>query len=500
MGGRISIILCVLIFTILISVSCEMDLLSDLREIQAGPPDHTASGVSFTDIDQQEGEIQGDVYIIEASDESDIYKYVLYWGSDEKTKLGGSIAVFEKTGGALTYNIPANTLIPDGATHFIVFSKNNAGEMGSCVSITINDLKGPPPVNPAAAVDFTDSDLTPYKLSGDIIVTRPYSGTYEDGDVTHYVFYWATSPGIRLGEPFAEKVKGTELYITTLFYLTSIPAKANYLLIVTRNDNGEMFSGVSVAILDRYPRIIYIGNGNTEGTVPADTNAYSVGANPTILGNTGGLKKINVSDTSYKFNGWNTQANGSGDSYTPGINYTNVNDIIYLYAEWVPYVVGDTGPAGGYIFYDKGTYGSGWRYLEVAPFSRDTEFSAQWATNMNLIGGTSSNAGDGYSNTKRIAEWLYSKKEKGMAAQLCIEFTYGGYGDWFLPSTGDLVQIYLGLVYGRKTPLGGFGKTYFYWSSTEDSSSGVYVLNVVTSEINLVKKSNTFYVRPVRDF
>ena len=31
------------------------------------------------------------------------------------------------------------------------------------------------------------------------------------------------------------------------------------------------------------------------------------------------------------------------------------------------YKVGDEGPAGGIIFYDKGEYSDGWRYLEAAP-------------------------------------------------------------------------------------------------------------------------------------
>ena len=29
------------------------------------------------------------------------------------------------------------------------------------------------------------------------------------------------------------------------------------------------------------------------------------------------------------------------------------------------------GPAGGYIFYDKGGYSDGWRFLEVAPLSTE---------------------------------------------------------------------------------------------------------------------------------
>lgn len=31
------------------------------------------------------------------------------------------------------------------------------------------------------------------------------------------------------------------------------------------------------------------------------------------------------------------------------------------------YQIGETGPAGGTIFYDKGSYSNGWRYMEVAP-------------------------------------------------------------------------------------------------------------------------------------
>ena len=36
-----------------------------------------------------------------------------------------------------------------------------------------------------------------------------------------------------------------------------------------------------------------------------------------------------------------------------------------LYA--IDYKIGDEGPAGGVIFYDKGEYSDGWRYLEAAP-------------------------------------------------------------------------------------------------------------------------------------
>ncbi|GHU33390.1 hypothetical protein FACS1894172_11810 [Spirochaetia bacterium] len=48
------------------------------------------------------------------------------------------------------------------------------------------------------------------------------------------------------------------------------------------------------------------------------------------------------------------------------------------------YVIGDTGPAGGLIFYDKGDYSDGWRYLEVAPVT--TETTAQWRHDSGVFG------------------------------------------------------------------------------------------------------------------
>ena len=54
------------------------------------------------------------------------------------------------------------------------------------------------------------------------------------------------------------------------------------------------------------------------------------------------------------------------------------------------YRVGDTGPAGGIIFYDKGNNSGGWRYLEAAPYG--AEFQAPWSVRLrgvlNMVGNT----------------------------------------------------------------------------------------------------------------
>jgi hypothetical protein len=35
--------------------------------------------------------------------------------------------------------------------------------------------------------------------------------------------------------------------------------------------------------------------------------------------------------------------------------------------ETTAYAIGSAGPAGGIVFYDKGSYSEGWRYAEAAP-------------------------------------------------------------------------------------------------------------------------------------
>jgi TolB-like protein len=69
-----------------------------------------------------------------------------------------------------------------------------------------------------------------------------------------------------------------------------------------------------------------------------------------------------------------------------------------------PYNVGDTGPAGGIVFYDKGVFSSGWRYLEAAPV--ETEFTAQWGTFQLDIANTSAVVGSGRRNSALIVERL----------------------------------------------------------------------------------------------
>lgn len=77
----------------------------------------------------------------------------------------------------------------------------------------------------------------------------------------------------------------------------------------------------------------YYGNGNTSGGAPTGESSLQSGDVHTVLGNTGGLRKVVGRDT-YIFNGWNTASDGTGTHYDAGDKITIDDSNVTLYAEW----------------------------------------------------------------------------------------------------------------------------------------------------------------------
>ncbi len=122
--------------------------------------------------------------------------------------------------------------------------------------------------------------------------------------------------------------------------------------------------------------------------------------------------------------------------------------------------VGGTGQAGGSIFYDKGVFSGGWRYMErsVVPIST----TAVWGCNGTSIPTAVGSAiGTGQTNTQNI---ITNCPTVGIAAQKCDLYTLNGFNDWFMPSILELNQI------------GGWG-TFSYLSSTEYNAGSAYFIN-----------------------
>jgi uncharacterized repeat protein (TIGR02543 family) len=210
--------------------------------------------------------------------------------------------------------------------------------------------------------------------------------------------------------------------------------------------------------------ITYDGNGNTAGSIPTDSIKYLAGATVTVLGY-GSLTK-----TGYEFMGWNTEANGTGTNRVPGAAFTMGTSDVTIFAKWKNYfVIGDTGPAGGQVFYDKGFYSSGWRYMEVA--ANDQSTGIVWSNiTATLIGAAAQGTaiGTGEANTTAIV--TQSGCTSG-AAYNCDNLVLGGYDDWFLPSKDEMDIMFANL---NGTGLGGFTSPW-YWCSTEQFFSSAYV-------------------------
>ncbi len=117
------------------------------------------------------------------------------------------------------------------------------------------------------------------------------------------------------------------------------------------------------------------------------------------------------------------------------------------------YAIGDTGPAGGIVFYitEGGLHG-----LEAAPSDQSSGEWGCYGTELAEADGAA--VGTGVQNT---AEILAGCSEAGIAAEIADAYELNGYVDWFLPSTDELNLLYL-----QRNVVGGFGNVY-YWSSTE---------------------------------
>jgi len=166
------------------------------------------------------------------------------------------------------------------------------------------------------------------------------------------------------------------------------------------------------------------------------------------------------------------------------------------------YRVGDQGPAGGIVFYDKGRYSDGWRYLEAAP--TDIPRQLTWGPRELRITGLGKGVGAGKPNTEFIIGQLERFNYPDNAVVLSWGYEVNGFVDWFLPSQDELELLYKNLYQKGK---GGF-KPEIYWSST---SPGVLSNNAPLPDTaramlfenggfgNPDKQTNA-YVRPIRAF
>lgn len=189
------------------------------------------------------------------------------------------------------------------------------------------------------------------------------------------------------------------------------------------------------------------------------------------------------------------------------------------------YTYGSMGFGGGYVFYDKGYYSDGWRYIEAAPadlkvigdvptvdattsgystadgfyiFGCYLEKQSDYYNENLYVNGTKtynssnctkSSIGSGKANTELLVQTMksnayrfyyiydesdlsdgWSRNTSIYAARLCdiLEYSVNNevYDDWYLPSSSELSCMYRNL---KKNSIGGFSDS-SYWTSKESSS------------------------------
>ena len=184
-----------------------------------------------------------------------------------------------------------------------------------------------------------------------------------------------------------------------------------------------------------------------------------------------------------------------------------------MYAQWTSSaeVVGKTGPAGGYVFYDDLADGTddmpALRYLEAAPEDITNDAYFEGAGPFGGYGtllSTLSELGTGESNSAIILNQFGDTEpyqNKGdYAARLCSDYSANGYDDWFLPSKDELVEMYDAL---HLQGIGGFSNDSVYGHylcSTEVDEHFAWNLTFATGHVGHCYKYNPKQIRPARSF
>jgi len=180
--------------------------------------------------------------------------------------------------------------------------------------------------------------------------------------------------------------------------------------------------------------------------------------------------------------------------------------------------IGDTGPAGGIIFYvvSNGFTIQGYSggtgsfaaytayYLEAAPANEGS--SIPWSENTHgaiiadatafssLDDIKASLIGNGRRDTQIIVNYLATQGETGKAAQVCANKSLNGFTDWFLPSLGELNEMY------KAKGQTGIPTTGEFWSSSQNSNQWAYSQYFVTGQMYSPRRELNCVVRAIRAF
>ena len=207
-------------------------------------------------------------------------------------------------------------------------------------------------------------------------------------------------------------------------------------------------------------------NGNQimeRGIVYSTTPNPTLSSNKIIIGN-----GIGTFDTIIGFGSEYAHLLNSNNTYYVRA-YAVTENNISAYGNEVSFTtlsVGQAGPGGGIVFFNKGNSTGGWQYLETTQSDQST--GIEWGCYGTSIPGTQFAVGSGETNTSLIVAGC---NEASFAAKICNDLVSGGQTDWFLPSSYELNLMFFNL---HLNGIGNFNVSAFYWSSTEINLVGAW--------------------------
>ncbi|MCH3916109.1 MAG: chitobiase/beta-hexosaminidase C-terminal domain-containing protein [Spirochaetia bacterium] len=344
------------------------------------------------------------------------------------------------------------------------------------------------------SITSTGTTVTAFNEASGEVNSAPVSNTYTLKVATPVISQSATTGGQKVSiscgtsgatihyttdgsTPTASSTIGTSLTLTSGKTVKAIAVKDNFassgvaskavavstVTTPTFSPTGCTFSDTqSVTMTSTSGATIYY---TTDGTTPTTSSSHITSGGSIPLSATTTIKAMAVKS------GMANSAVATSGEYTKKITYT----------------IGSTGPAGGKVFYDKGSYSDGWRYLEAAPYDEGYYIWGGYGTSVS----TYTAIGTGKANTEAIVGALGSGT---YAARLCYDKTLNGYRDWFLPSRDELYEMYR-----QRNSIGGF-RSDWYWSSSQSSDCSAYSVDFYDgSKVDSHRGSNN-YVRAVRAF
>lgn len=175
-----------------------------------------------------------------------------------------------------------------------------------------------------------------------------------------------------------------------------------------------------------------------------------------------------------------------------------------------PCKIGETGPAGGIIFYVDNLNQHPFGYLEAAP-STLRPAASNWCINSNLIGTTAGLLGNGKADSGTVSAGCGAEVSSSAAKLASIEITpdssvLNSSPNWYLPSITELqlmktnASVQLGWKKGTTTPT--------YWSSTEvaptpedlTTAPSAWAMNSLDGSASPVLKTDILEILPIRSF